>query len=267
MRTARRHDRISIFRQRPLTTRPGLPEVPARPSYFALDTASREPAFVRIGSAARPIAGVGERAGAWTQRTLKRGIDVIGSLALLLVAAPVLLVLAVLVRLDSRGPAIYRSPRIGRDGSTFDCLKFRTMHVDAEERLQEVLASDPAKAAQYAEYHKLTDDPRVTRAGRLLRSTSLDELPQLFNVLMGTMSLVGPRPYLVRERDDMGPAHDVITRVPPGITGAWQVSGRNDVTFEDRLTLERDYVQRWSLLWDLQLLLRTPAAVLARKTG
>lgn len=219
-------------------------------------------------TAVRPSSLMFSRPAAVTvQVTLKRTIDVVGSAALLVILAPLLMLIAALVRLDSRGPAIYRSPRIGRGGTPFDCLKFRTMHVDAEARLQDVLASDPAMAAEYAEFHKLTNDPRVTRLGRFLRASSVDELPQFLNVLAGTMSLVGPRPYLVRERTDMGSAYDVITLVAPGITGAWQVAGRNGLAFDERIDLERDYVRRWSLAWDVQLLLRTPAAVLERKTG
>jgi Undecaprenyl-phosphate galactose phosphotransferase WbaP len=200
-----------------------------------------------------------------TNRAAKRAFDLVGALALMAVASPLLLVLAAWVRLDSRGPALYLSPRIGRYGRTFRCIKFRTMHVDAEERLQRLLAADPARRAEYERWHKLDDDPRVTRAGRWLRKLSLDELAQLLNVALGHMSLVGPRPYLVRELEQMGPERDLIFLARPGITGYWQVEGRNDVTFEERQTMEAAYVRNWSVWWDLELMLRTPLAVLARR--
>jgi Undecaprenyl-phosphate galactose phosphotransferase WbaP len=199
-----------------------------------------------------------------TNRAVKRALDLLGSVVLLVVLAPLLLALALWIRLDSRGPALYVSPRIGRHGRHFGCVKFRTMHVDAEERLQQLLAEDPAARAEYEHYHKLADDPRVTRAGALLRSLSLDELPQLFNVFAGHMSLVGPRPYLVREYDQLGPNRDLIFLARPGMTGYWQIDGRNDVSFEERQAMEADYVRNWSVWWDIDLLLRTPAVVLDR---
>src|SRR5699024_9369909 len=123
---------------------------------------------------------------------------------------------------------------IGRFGQAFQCIKFRTMHEDAEERLEGLLKEHPELRAEYERYHKLEDDPRVTRVGRLLRRVSLDELPQLINVFLGQMSLVGPRPYLVREREVMGPERDLIFIARPGMTGYWQIEARNDVSFEER---------------------------------
>lgn len=199
-----------------------------------------------------------------TNRSVKRAFDLLGALALLVPLGPLLLAIALWVRLDSRGPALYLSPRVGRYGRTFACVKFRTMHVDAEARLARLLADDPQRRAEYERWHKLDDDPRVTRAGRLLRRFSLDELAQLLNVVRGDMSLVGPRPYLVRELDDMGPERDLIFLARPGMTGYWQVEGRNDVTFEERQTMEAAYVRNWSVWWDVELLLRTPVAVLGR---
>src|SRR5690606_1778221 len=144
-------------------------------------------------------------------------IDLFGSLALLVVLGVPLLLIALLIRLDTRGPALYLSPRIGRYGNVFNCIKFRTMHVDAEERLAELLATHPELRAEYDRFHKLENDPRVTRVGRLLRRLSLDELPQLINVLLGQMSLVGPRPYLVRELEIMGQERDLIFLARPGM--------------------------------------------------
>jgi Undecaprenyl-phosphate galactose phosphotransferase WbaP len=199
-----------------------------------------------------------------TNRAVKRVVDAIGSVAALLLLGPALLLVAAWVRLDSRGPALYLSPRVGRYGRTFACIKFRTMHLDAEARLARLLESDPRLRSEYERFHKLDDDPRVTRAGRFLRRASLDELPQLVNVFLGEMSLVGPRPYLVRELDQMGSERDLIVLARPGITGYWQVEGRNDVTFEERQAMEAAYVRNWSVWWDLEILARTPLVVLTR---
>jgi lipopolysaccharide/colanic/teichoic acid biosynthesis glycosyltransferase len=139
------------------------------------------------------------------------------------------------------------------------------MYVDAEERLQQLLDEDPMLREEYDRWHKLDDDPRVTRLGRFLRRTSLDELPQIWNVLRGEMSVVGPRPYLRREVPDMGRYADIIFQAQPGITGHWQVTARNSVTFEDRLEMEAHYVRNWSIWWDVILLFRTPLVVLAGK--
>ncbi len=199
-----------------------------------------------------------------TNRATKRMLDLLGASALLVTLAPVLLAIALWIRLDSRGPALYLSPRIGRYGRRFNCVKFRTMHVDADERLQHLLRDDPAVREEYERFHKLADDPRVTRAGRVLRALSLDELPQLLNVLAGQMSLVGPRPYMVRELEQLAEARDIIFLARPGMTGYWQVDGRNDVSFAERQAMEADYVRNWSVWWDIELLLRTPAVVLDR---
>ncbi len=151
---------------------------------------------------------------------------------------------------------------MGQGGRCFRVLKFRTMHVGAHERLHEVLDRDPQARAEYEQYAKLKDDPRVTRVGRLLRRTSLDELPQLWNVLRGEMSLVGPRAYMPGELPRMNGRARTIGRAMPGVTGLWQVSGRNHLTFEERIDLDRRYVQNWSLSLDLYLLARTVPTVL-----
>jgi Undecaprenyl-phosphate galactose phosphotransferase WbaP len=199
-----------------------------------------------------------------TNRAVKRVVDVVGASVALALLGPVLLLLAAWVRLDSRGPALHLSPRVGRYGRPFACVKFRTMHVDAEERLERLLAADPRLRGEYERFHKLDRDPRVTRAGRWLRRASIDELPQLVNVFLGHMSLVGPRPYLVRELEQMGTERDLIVLARPGITGYWQVEGRNDVTFEERQAMEAAYVRNWSIWWDLEILARTPLVVLTR---
>lgn len=197
-------------------------------------------------------------------RLAKRVTDLIGAVLLTVVTAPVLLGLWIAVRLDSSGGGFHPSRRMGQGSKPFHCLKFRTMHADAEARLQDILAHDPQRRAEYERWHKLQDDPRVTRVGRALRRTSLDELPQLWNVLRGEMSLVGPRPYLEREEHDIGNRGNIILQAKPGITGLWQVSGRSKVTFEERLAMEAHYVRNWSVWWDVILLLRTPLAVLRR---
>ncbi len=188
----------------------------------------------------------------------KRALDVVGAALLLILAAPVLLAVMLLIRLADRGPAIFVQPRIGWRCRPFPMLKLRTMRVGSE-RLEERLA-----AAGERTFLKLADDPRVTRLGRFLRRSSLDELPQLVNVLRGEMSLVGPRPLLVCDLARF-PKRDQMRRfsVPPGLTGLWQVGGRSATSDEERIRLDLDYVDRWSLWLDLEILLRTVPAVLA----
>ncbi len=189
---------------------------------------------------------------------MKRGVDVIVSGALLALLSPFLAVLALLILFDSGRPVFFRQRRAGKDGEPFTMLKFRTMVGDAEERLGELV--DLEKLDQPA--FKIRDDPRVTRAGRLLRRTSADELPQLFNVLRGDMSLVGPRP----EEESVVALYDERQRmrlaIKPGLTGPMQVYGRSDLTFEERLAMERDYLDNLSLAGDLAILLRTPLAII-----
>jgi len=197
--------------------------------------------------------------------TLKRAMDVIGAGAALLVALPVFLLLMAIVRLDG-GPAFYAHQRVGRGGRLFGCLKFRSMVTDSERRLTELLASDPAAKAEWEATRKLKRDPRVTWIGRLLRATSLDELPQLVNVLRGEMSLVGPRPVIAAELAAYyGPAAQHYISVRPGITGPWQISGRSDTTYAQRVALDVGYATRADLWTDVKILLRTPAAVLLRR--
>lgn len=191
----------------------------------------------------------------------KRLIDVAGALLLLTMFAPVFVLCYLLIRLDSDGPAIYDGKRVGRGGKTFRCLKFRTMHTDADGRLRELLNAHTELRLEYATYRKLRRDPRVTRLGKFLRRSSLDELPQLLNVLKGDMSLVGPRPYLPSERRAMGDNEAVILLVKPGLTGYWQVSGRSNVSFQERLDMEERYVRQWSLRWDIKLLFKTVLVV------
>ena len=193
---------------------------------------------------------------------IKRGTDLIFTALGGLLVFPLLLVISLLIRLESRGPVFYRDVRLGRDGKPFFCVKFRTMANDAEALLQRLLDEDPEARKEYAKYHKLRKDPRITRIGGLLRKTSLDELPQVWNVLRGEMSLVGPRPYLPRESDDIGDLQDEILRVRPGISGLWQVTGRSQTSFGERVQMDSYYVRNWSIWLDVVILARTVTSVL-----
>ena len=195
------------------------------------------------------------------QLLVKRALDVMVALAMLLVAAPAMAVLAVLVRLDSPGAAVFGQRRLGRHGRPFHCYKFRSMYGDAEERLRR----DPALRAEYVrnDYKLPADaDPRITRVGRVLRRTSLDELPQLWNVLRGDMSLVGPRPIVPGEIRHYDADAHLLLLLKPGLTGLWQVGGRSGVVYPQRTAIELEYVQTWSLERDLRILARTVPAVL-----
>lgn len=195
----------------------------------------------------------------------KRVFDATVAAGLLLLTLPLIGVLALLVATDGGRP-VFAHPRVGRDGRLFPCVKLRTMVVDADARLARLLAEDPAAAEEWARDRKLRRDPRVTWIGRVLRCTSLDELPQLWNVLRGDMSLVGPRPVTPEEIVLYGPSARSYVRVRPGLTGPWQVSGRNEVSFAERVELDRAYADRPSFAGDVSILLRTVPAVL-RVTG
>lgn len=196
---------------------------------------------------------------------VKRATDIVGAALLLIVFAPIMLIIALLVARDG-GPVLYAHTRVGRGGVPFRCLKFRSMLADADARLSAVLERDPLARAEWERTRKLRNDPRVTPIGRFLRATSLDELPQLFNVLAGDMSLVGPRPVQQAELAQFyGAAAAHYRAVRPGLTGPWQISGRSDTSYAERVALDVAYVERFSLLADLAILLRTPLAVLARK--
>ncbi|WP_375548218.1 exopolysaccharide biosynthesis polyprenyl glycosylphosphotransferase [Oceanicaulis alexandrii] len=194
-------------------------------------------------------------------KAIKRGFDVIASACALVFLSPVLVLIMLAIRKDG-GPVMFSQPRVGVDGQSFGCLKFRTMVVNAEDRLAEILKTDPEREAQWRAYQKLDDDPRITPVGRRLRRTSLDELPQLINVIKGDMSLVGPRPMTLDQQDWYGQAMLDYQRVRPGLTGLWQVNGRNATTFEERARLDSHYVQNWSLWRDLVILVRTVREVL-----
>jgi undecaprenyl-phosphate galactose phosphotransferase len=194
----------------------------------------------------------------------KRIADVVITGVALVALAPFLLVLAALIRCDG-GPALFGHVRLGANGRPFRCLKFRTMVIDAEARLAATLASNPGAALEWALTRRLTDDPRVTPIGRFLRLTSLDELPQLWNVLRGEISLVGPRPILAEDVPLDGRNINYYYETRPGVTGLWQVSGRSDATFKRRVELDVWYVKNWTGWNDLAIIRMTFAAVLGRK--
>jgi Undecaprenyl-phosphate galactose phosphotransferase WbaP len=193
---------------------------------------------------------------------LKRVVDVALASAGLVVLSPLLAGIAVLIKLDSPGPVLFRQERLGMQGRCFPIYKFRSMYTDAEARLHDLLAERPDLRAEYARYHKLQQDPRVTPIGRLLRTYSLDELPQLANVLMGHLSLVGPRAFLPSELREMDGLERAVLQARPGITGLWQVSGRNRLPFAERLTMDVHYAQNWTPWLDLYILAKTLPVVL-----
>ena len=197
-------------------------------------------------------------------RAVKIAFDLVVAAAVLLIAMPVFLVIAALVKLDG-GPVFYSHTRIGAGGSRFGCLKFRSMRTDADIVLQRLLQTDPAARAEWARSQKLRQDPRITGIGRILRSTSLDELPQLINVLRLEMSLVGPRPIVVSELHHYGDDIAYYYETRPGMTGLWQVSGRAGTSYERRVQLDSWYVRNWSIWQDLAIMAQTVPAVLKRR--
>jgi lipopolysaccharide/colanic/teichoic acid biosynthesis glycosyltransferase len=194
------------------------------------------------------------------QRTLKRAFDLVVGGLLVVVLMPVLVACTLAVRLSGPGPILFRQRRVGRNGKVFHMHKFRSMVRDAEERQPALRAGNEADGPLF----KLRCDPRVTRVGRVLRAWSLDELPQLFDVLRGEMSLVGPRPLVTREVDPSDPWARIRLQVKPGVTGLWQVAGRHRLSFDDLVRCDLFYIENWSLPMDLLILLRTIPAVLFR---
>jgi len=244
----------SLVRARvPFAAMPRLGALPVlgveRTSFFTHDTVMLQ----YRNNLARPVA-----------RAMKMAFDLAAASALLLLALPVLLVLGALVRMDG-GPALYAHRRIGANGRMFDCLKFRSMVVDADAVLHRLLENDAAAAAEWADTHKLRNDPRITRMGRFLRATSLDELPQLLNVLRLEMSLVGPRPIVRAEVNQYGEDIVYYYETRPGLTGLWQVSGRSDTSYAHRVHLDTWYAKNWTVWHDIAILAKTVPAVLKRE--
>ena len=208
-----------------------------------------------------PIRGTERRAASFA----KRALDVSAASLLLLLSLPLLLLTAIAVALDG-GPVLYLSERVGANGIPFKCLKFRTMMLGADCYLDEYLGHHPSAREEWMQNRKLAFDPRVTYVGRLLRQSSIDEFPQLINVIKGDMSLVGPRPVTQAELDAYyGSQAELYKSVRPGITGLWQVSGRNDVDYASRVSLDARYVRKWNIIFDILILCKTPHAVLSRR--
>lgn len=195
------------------------------------------------------------------ERVLKRGFDVVGTILLLILLAPLLIAIAILVKLDSPGPVLFRHARVGRDGDWFAMRKFRTMIKDADAHKLRLLHLNEAAEGLF----KIRQDPRVTRFGRFLRSTSLDELPQLFHVLTGRMSLVGPRPLVPEEDAKIQGEYRRRLEMRPGMTGIWQVQGASEIPIAEMVKLDLEYVRTWSLWGDLKLLAGTAAHVVLRR--
>lgn len=203
--------------------------------------------------------------GAERPEALSRVFDIVFSVIVLIAVAPVLLVLIIIFQIDNPGSVFFVQERIGKNGARFPCLKLRTMVADAPERLTALLRDSPEARAEWDAHHKLRNDPRVTALGRFARNHSLDELPQLVNILLGHMSVVGPRPIVEAEIWRYGPLFADYCSVRPGLTGLWQVSGRNDVSYDQRVRLDRDYARSKSFLLDLKIIARTFGVVVAAR--
>ena len=220
---------------------------------YALPTVTKETPKLRQGEALG-------------YKILKRIVDIIGALfgIIMLVPMTIGIYIANLIVGDN-GPIFYSQNRIGKDGKIFKMYKFRSMVMGADEKLEKYLEENEEARKEYKINKKLKNDPRITKIGMFIRKTSIDEFPQFVNVLKGDMSLVGPRPYLPREIDDMGRTYPYITAVKPGVTGLWQVRGRNDVTFKDRLDLDMEYFEKKSLLFEIKILFWTVSSVVCKK--
>lgn len=197
---------------------------------------------------------------------MKRTFDLIFSLFILILLFPLLLLIAFLIALTSKGPIIYGHQRLGRHGKLFKCYKFRTMYMDADQRLKVLLAAHPEWKEEWQKTQKLKNDPRVTSLGSFLRKSSLDEMPQFFNVLKGDLSVVGPRPVVEEElRRHFGAKAEKILSVRPGITGIWQTSGRSGTTYAERIALDEKYVEQQSFWLDIKVILKTIPCMLFSK--
>ncbi|WP_394886086.1 sugar transferase (plasmid) [Mesorhizobium sp. AaZ16] len=189
-------------------------------------------------------------------------MDLVIAVTALVMAAPAMVVVALLIRMTAGGPAVFSHSRVGFSGKSFDCYKFRSMVADAEEVLKAHLEANPEAAREWEETHKIRNDPRVTFLGHMLRKSSLDELPQLFNIIRGDMSCVGPRPIVRDELQRYGDHVGEYLRTRPGLTGLWQVTGRSSTDYASRVALDSHYVRNWSIWLDIVILFRTVFAVM-----
>lgn len=197
----------------------------------------------------------------------KRAFDVAGALAMCALFAPIAACAGILVWRQSGRPVVFSHRRVGQGGKSFDVYKFRSMVKDADVRLEALLQADHKAAEEWASSHKLKDDPRVTAVGRFLRKTSLDELPQIFNVLKGDMSLVGPRPVVEQELEKYGASLPYYLALKPGLTGLWQISGRSDVSYDERVALDVQYARKHGLLADLLIVLKTAKVLVSDRSA
>lgn len=198
--------------------------------------------------------------------TIKRGIDLIAGIVGVILLLPITLFVVVSNAISKdNGPIFFSQKRIGKDGKIFKMYKFRTMVVEAEDILKKHIEEQTDIGKEYIEHKKIKDDPRITKIGKFLRATSLDEFPQFINVIKGEMSLVGPRPYLPREKEDMGEYYDYIVQMKPGVTGPWQVAGRNNLDFGDRLELDKEYCDRRGNRRDIKIVLKTVMKVIKKE--
>jgi len=248
-----------------LATRRSEREV-ARREWFSSE------ALERRGSNSRSIGDGGAPNIVWLHATpsvvggvLKRSFDVVGAVVAIILLLPLAVAIALAIKVSDRGPVFYRHRRVGFNGSAFDCFKFRTMRVNSDEALQRHLAANSEAAREWEETQKLKCDPRVTPLGRTMRKTSVDELPQLLNILKGEMSFVGPRPIVTAEVPKYGEYIGHYLRARPGLTGPWQVSGRNDVDYGTRVTLDHQYIEHWSFRRDLAIIASTVRVVVTAR--
>ncbi len=193
---------------------------------------------------------------------LKSIFDVFFGILILILSIPLFVVIALLIKFSSRGPILFFQKRIGKNSKPFKCIKFRTMHPEAEDILKNLLNNNNLLRKEFQETHKIKNDPRITEIGKFLRKTSLDELPQLINVIKGEMSFVGPRPVVKGEIMKYGKKFRKVISVNPGITGLWQVSGRNKLSYEKRIDLDLNYIKNYSFIMDLRILIRTFGVIL-----
>jgi len=198
-------------------------------------------------------------------RASKRAVDIVMATTALVLLSPLMLIVALIVKLSDRGPVFYSHTRIGYGGAAFGCLKFRTMKTDAAAQLAELLRADPSARAEWETTRKLKNDPRITAVGDILRKSSIDELPQLINILRGEMSVVGPRPVTAEELARYGEHVTSYMAARPGLTGQWQTSGRNDVSYEYRVALDVQYIRDWSLTRDFIIIAKTVPALFSQR--
>ena len=195
-------------------------------------------------------------------KLFKTLLDFLFSIFFLIASLPFFIIISVLIKFSSRGPIFFLQERIGKNNIPFKCIKFRTMHPEAKDILENLLMNDEKLKMEFEQTHKIKNDPRITNIGKLLRKTSLDELPQFINVLKNEMSIVGPRPIVNKEKKKYGNNFKKVLSVKPGITGLWQVSGRNNLTYKTRIKLDMNYIENYNFLMDIRIIIRTIGVIL-----